>query len=152
MDIKRSLIAALIAATAIAAPAPSLAEGINVERFGLYVLADDVDALTKFYEALFGNAPQIKTPALTGFVVSGGLFGIVLRKAYAPNEPRAGSVRPYMRVADLNEAFARVNHLVPERIEGGRIVQEGPFRFFRFADPSGNIVELFAIDPLAAKP
>lgn len=138
----------MIAAAAIASvpggPSTPPPEPMEVRRLGLYVLAEDMDRAVAFYERLFGVAPRIRTPALVGFDVGGGLFGIVPR-GYAPGEPRAGSVRPYLQVADLEDAFARASRLAPERIEGGRIVVEGRFRFFRIADPDGAIVEIFAL-------
>ena len=145
MDVRRSLIAALVATTAIASPAPALGQEVEVQRFGLYVLADDVERAAAFYEAVFQQAPQVRTPALIGFDVVGGLFGIVARQSYAPAEPRAGSVRPYIRVADIDTAFKHVRRLAPGRIEGGRIVREGAFSFFRFTDLDGNVIELFSI-------
>lgn len=152
MDVRGSLIAAMVATTAIASPAPVLGQAINAQRFGVYVLADDVDRSTAFYQALFERTPQVRTPALVGFDVAGGLFGIVSRRQYAPGEARAGSVRPYIRVADIETAFAHVRRLAPGRIEGGRIMREGVFSFFRFTDPDGNVVELFSLQIAARNP
>lgn len=153
MNIPNSLIAALITTTAIAYPAPVLSQAVSVQRFGLYVLVDDVERSVAFYEALFGEVPQIRTPALVGFDVAGGLFGIVDRAAYAPDSARGGSVRPYIRVVDIESAFKRVKAIAPERIEKPGIVTEGPFRFFRFSDPDGNSLEIFSFSPpTKAKP
>lgn len=138
------LIAALITMTAIISPAPVLSQEVDVQRFGLYVLVDDVERSVAFYEALFEEVPQIRTPALVGFDVAGGLFGIVDRAVYAPNSARGGSVRPYIRVVDIESAFNRVKAIAPDRIEKPGIVTEGPFRFFRFSDPDGNSLEIFS--------
>lgn len=145
MRIAKHLVAALIGMSPLASPAPALAEEIDAQRFGLYVLADDVERSVAFYEALFERPPQVRTPAIVGFNVGGGLFAVVSRRAYAPDEPRAGSVRPYIRVADIESAFAHVARIAPGRIEGGHIVREGPFAFFRFTDLDGNVIELFAL-------
>jgi predicted enzyme related to lactoylglutathione lyase len=153
MDIRRWLIAAAFGVTTIESPAPALGQAVEAQRFGLYVLADDVEQSAAFYEALFQRPPNVRTPALVGFELAGGLFGIVSRGAYAPAEPRGGSVRPYIRVVDLEAAFEHVAHVAPGRIEGGQIVREGTFSFFRFSDPDGNIVELFAVEsPRTARP
>jgi|GEM_PF-1552947 len=145
MNIRASLLAAVLATTAVAAPVPALGRALEVQRFGLYVLVDDVERSVAFYAALFGSEPQVRTPALVGFDVAGGLFAIVSRRSYAPDARPDGRVRPYLKVADLDAAFERVNRLAPGRVEGGRVVTEGPFRFFRFADPDGNVVELFSV-------
>ena len=149
----RELVAALIAAATIASPvsaapaAPTADEMLIVERFGLYVAVDDVERSVAFYQALFGEAPQVRTPALVGFDIVGGLFGIVDRAAYAPRTVAKGGVRPFIKVADIAAAFARVDRLAPGRIEAPGIVTEGAFRFFRFTDPDGNVLEFFSITP-----
>lgn len=144
MKILNALIAAMVSTTVVASPAPVLSQPVNVQRFGLYVLVDDVERSVAFYAALFGEAPQIRTPALVGFDVGGGLFGVVDRAAYAPGSTKGGNVRPYIRVIDIESAFARVKAIAPQRIEKPGIVTEGPFHFFRFSDPDGNIVEFFS--------
>lgn len=144
MNIRSALIAALVTTTAIASPAPALSQTIEVKRFGLYVLVDDVERSVAFYEALFGEVPQIRTSALVGFDVAGGLFGVVDRASYGQGAIAGGSVRPYIRVADIELAFARVKGLAPDKIETPGIITEGPFRFFRFSDPDGNSLEFFS--------
>lgn len=143
MKLQQALIATLIAGAPITQATPAMAQSISVERFGLYVLADDVERTARFYEVLLETSPEVRTPALTGFNMAGGLFGIVSRKAYAANEPRAGSVRPYIKVADIEQAFAHASAVAPNSIEAPGIVSEGPFRFFRMTDPDGNVLEFF---------
>jgi predicted enzyme related to lactoylglutathione lyase len=147
MNIRNALIAALVTTTSISSPAPLLGQTIEVQRFGLYVLVDDVERSVAFYEVLFGEVPQIRTPALVGFDVAGGLFGVVDRASYGQGAPAGGGVRPYIRVLDIEFAFARVSALAPGRIETPGIVTEGPFRFFRFSDPDGNSLEFFSFTP-----
>jgi predicted enzyme related to lactoylglutathione lyase len=134
------------------APAPSTAQPkevtmIETQSFGLYVLVQDVERSVVFYEALFGKSPHIKTPALVGFDVSGGLFGIVDRGTYGPGTTPGNSVRPYIRVNDIEKAFAHADAVAAEGIEQPGIVTEGPFRFFRVADPDGNVLEFFSFVP-----
>lgn len=145
MGIRKALIAALVATAGIALPAAAQPQAVDAKRFGVYVLVADVDRSVAFYELLFMKEPQVRTPALVGFNVAGGLFGIVDRATFAPGTPAGGSVRPYIRVVDINAAFAHVNTLAPGRIEDGRVTTEGPFSFFRFTDPDGNTLEFFSL-------
>jgi len=123
-----------------------MAEPLAVERFGLYVLADDMDRATAFYASLFGTEPEFRMPALVGFDIRKGLFAIVSRETYAQGVPAGGSVRPYIMVANLEDALRRVQVLVPEGLETSGIVQEGAFRFFRFKDTEDNVIELFSLE------
>lgn len=147
MGIREAMIAGLMATTGIATSVPALGQTLDVVRFGVYVAVDDVERSVTFYEKLFGKPPQVRTPALVGFDVADGLFGVVSRSAYAPGSPEAGRVRPYIRVADIEAAFSRVTAMAPGSIEAPGIVTEGPFRFFRFVDPEGNILEIFSFTP-----
>ncbi len=124
---------------------PAQAQGLGARRFGLYVLVQDVPRAERFYARLFAAPPQVRTPALVGFDVAGGLFALVSRHSFAPGTPAGGSVRPYIRVADIAAAFDHVRRAAPESLEGGEVVVEGPFRFFRVRDPEGNLLEFFAV-------
>jgi len=153
MNVRKSIYSAIAAATLIASSPPATGQALETQRFGLYVLVDDVERSVAFYQALFGFPPQVRTPALVGFDVSGGLFAVVSRERYAPAEARAGSVRPFVRVADIGAAYEHVNRVAPGRIEGGRISREGVFAFFRVTDLDGNVIELFSLEnPGDAKP
>ena len=148
MNIRQALITTLMATAPLASPALVIGQTLDVQRFGLYVLVDDVDRSVAFYEVLFGETPQIRTSALVGFDIAGGLFGIVDRHAYGAKTSGARSgVRPYIRVTDINAALARVQTLPAAQIEPPGIVSEGTFHFFRFADPDGNSVEIFSFTP-----
>lgn len=144
MNVRHALVAALLATTAIAAPAPALSETLDVQRFGVYVLVDDIDRSVAFYQGLFGEPPQVRTAALVGFDVAGALFGLADRADYGVTAAKGNSVRPYIKVVDLDAAFAHVRALAPDRIEAPGIINEGSFRFFRFIDPDGNSIELFS--------
>jgi predicted enzyme related to lactoylglutathione lyase len=136
----------LIAATIAASVNGTMAEPLGVERFGLYVLADDMDRATAFYASLFGAEPAFRMPALVGFDIRAGLFAIVSRETYAQGVPAGGSVRPYIRVSNLEYAFRRVQALAPDGLETEGIVREGAFRFFRFKDTEDNVIELFSLE------
>lgn len=136
----------LLVSTLATAANGAMAEPLGVERFGLYVLADDMDRATAFYASLFGSEPEFRMPALVGFDIREGLFAIVSRQTYAQGVPAGGSVRPYIRVLDLEDAFRRVQALAPDGLETDGIVQEGAFSFFRFKDTEDNVIELFALE------
>lgn len=127
------------------AAAPLFAEPIETDRFGLYVVADDMDQTSTFYEALFGD-PEVRMPSLVGFDVSGGLFAVISRETYAPDAIRGDTMRAYIKVADIEETFARVNAIAPHRLLDTAVIVEGPFRFFRLSDPDDNMLEFFSID------
>ncbi len=83
---------AVITAAMIGNPPSGPDEPLQVQRFGLYILASDPEALVAFYAALFGRQPKVRTRALVAFDLSGGLFGIVPRRyapARAPRRKRA---------------------------------------------------------------
>ncbi|HEV2746089.1 MAG TPA: VOC family protein [Allosphingosinicella sp.] len=145
------LVSATLAALALAAGTalPARAQPAGIERFGLYVVAEDLDRASLFYERLFASKPQVRTAALVGFDVAGGLYAIVSRQAYAPAAIRGGNVVPYIKVRDIFAEFERVKRLAPASLQSGRVVDEGAFKFFRFADPDGNVIEFFSIEPPA---
>lgn len=147
--LRQSLLAATLALSA-GLSGPAAAEPLSVTRFGLYVLADDVARAKDFYEGVFGVRPEVQLPTLVGFNISGGFFAIASRTAYAPDVSAGGSVRPYIRVSDLEGALARVRALPGARVEDPGIVQEGDFSFFRFLDSEGNVVEFFDLEPAVA--
>jgi catechol 2,3-dioxygenase-like lactoylglutathione lyase family enzyme len=122
------------------------AEPLKIERFGLYVLADDLDRATEFYAALFGLPPEVRIPALVGFGIGQGLFAIASRMTYAIGVQKGGGVRPYIKDADLNSTFQKVRTLMPDGPEIAGVVKEGAFSFFRFTDPEGNEIEFFSIE------
>jgi predicted enzyme related to lactoylglutathione lyase len=141
----KHLALAAAASIALGAGEPAAAEPLRVETFGLYVAAEDVVATARFYERLFGAQPQRTTPVFVGFDVGGGLFAVVSRPAYGLKVGVGSRVRPYIRVADVDEAFRHAREIAPDRVESQAVVQEGPFRFFRISDPEGNVVEIFAL-------
>lgn len=143
--VARALFAAVLTQAVAAAPARS--QALAVDRFGLYVAVDDLDRSATFYEALFGKKPQVRTEGLVGFDVAGGLYALVSKDAYRLTLPPGGSVRPYLKVSDIDVAFERVKRLAPCRLESDAVVREGAFHFFRFSDPDGNVVEFFSIGP-----
>ncbi|HMI91764.1 MAG TPA: VOC family protein [Polyangiales bacterium] len=127
------------------AAAPASAPDPGIARFGLYVVASDLDRASAFYERLFQKPPQVRTPGLVGFDVAGALYAIVSQQAYAPNVQRGDNVLPYLRVKDIDAELARVCAIETTDIRTPGVVSEGPFRFFKLADPDGNLLEFFSV-------
>lgn len=75
--------------------------------------------------------------------MAGGLYGIFSEKTYASKLVRGNNAVPYIRVKDVEEELARVRAL-PARMIDTKIVEEGPMRLFKFADPDGNVIEFFS--------
>ena len=140
---KSFLLSGLLLTSLVGAPAE--VQPMRFERFGLYVLVDDVGGAELFYRRLFGAEPQVRTAALTGFDVAGGLFALVSRQGYGQGARPGGAVRPYIRVADIAAAFEHVRRVAPQALETQAVVEEGPFRFFRLRDPEGNVLEYFEV-------
>lgn len=132
-------IAALVSATVSRAAEPDP----RFERFGLYVVASDLERAGAFYEKLFEKKPDVKTDTLIGFIVADGLYAVISESAYASGLKRGENVAPYLRVKDINAEFARVKAIAPASIQGTGIVTEGPFSFFKFTDPDSNVIEFF---------
>jgi predicted enzyme related to lactoylglutathione lyase len=125
---------------------PAVSEPISANRFGLYVVVDDMDRASAFYEQLFG-VPEIAMPSLVGFDVAGGFYAVVSRETYATDAVTGDTTRAYINVGEIEETFERVQAIAPNRMESTAVIVEGPFRFFRVRDPDNNVLEFFSIDP-----
>ena len=139
-----SFLAAAGALVAVTMPGLAMAEPVAVERFGLYVVSDDLDRASAFYEKLFGK-PQVRTPGMVGFNVAGGLYAVVSRQAYASTAKRGDTTRPYIKVRNIIDTFDQVKKAAAASMESETVQVEGPFSFFRFRDPDGNLIEFFSI-------
>lgn len=124
---------------------PAPAHVIEFERFGLFVVVEDVDRASVFYEKVFGRKPQIRTPSLIGFDLAGGLFALASRTQYAPRVQRGDSTVPYIKVASVEALFKHVKTVAPASLQAATVTVEGPFRFFKIRDPDGNVVEFFSV-------
>lgn len=137
------LLAYAIASLPLSSPVTAQIAPVATERFGLYVVTDDLDRAAAFYQRLFGM-PQVRVPGMIGFDLAGGLYAIIDRKTFAPNAVRGDTTRGYIKVADMRATYDKVNTVAPNSIEGG-IATEGRFSFFRIHDPDGNVIEFYAI-------
>ena len=118
------------------------AEDDNMLKFGLYVVVSDLPRAQQFYEQLWNKPPYVRNDKLVGFDVAGGFFA-AFQRAAGTGQPSANVV-PYIRVADIDQEFARVKSLA--RLVDAQIVREPPLALFRFLDPDGNTIEFFAVD------
>jgi predicted enzyme related to lactoylglutathione lyase len=118
---------------------------------GAYVVAEDLDRSAVFYERLFGHAPQVRTAGMVGFDVAGGFYAIVSKAVYAPGAVRGGNVAPYLKVADIDAWFRHVEAVAPDGLVTKAVLREGPFALIKFADPDGNVVEMYSVTPPPAK-
>ncbi|ATQ43036.1 VOC family protein [Caulobacter mirabilis] len=114
-------------------------------RLGVYVVADDVDKTTAFYQRLFGKAPEIRLPTFVGFDINGGLYAVISRGAFAPNAKRGETVMPYIRVDDIDAWRAHVQAVAPGSLLEPHITREGPIALFKLRDPDGNLVEVYSL-------
>src|SRR5262245_3246128 len=87
------------------------AQDSGVEKFGLYVVANDLDAARQFYERLFQKAPYVTNDKLIGFDVAGGLYAVFSKQASDLTIDRGNSAVPYLRVKDAEAEYSRVKKL-----------------------------------------
>jgi len=128
-------LASTLTATAQVAP-------IEVERFGLYVVTDDLSRAADFYQRVFGK-PKVRVPGMVGFAVGGGLYAIVGRNRFATTAVRGDTMRGYIKVANTQATYKLLAGIIPGNIEDG-VVTEGSFSFFRVRDPDGNLIKFYA--------
>ena len=117
---------------------------VAIMRFGVYVVVSDLDRARTFYEQLFQKKPYVQNEQLVGFDVAGGLFAAFSEKTETRRTVRGDNIVPYIRVRDVAGEFERVRQLGVRLIDPS-IVQDGPLRLFRFADPDGNVIEYFSV-------
>ena len=75
---------------------------------------------------------------------------MVSRVTYAADATRGDTMRAYINVVDIDEAFVRARAMAPNRLESSAVIVEGPFRLFRFRDPDNNVLEFFSIDQVVS--
>lgn len=145
MNVRIMLLMALCVTTTLAFPPTATAQvpSIKVERFGLYVVTDDLDRAADFYQRVFGTA-KIRVPGMIGFAVGGGLYAIVDRKRFATRAVPGDTMRGYIKIANTQATYKLLAGIIPGNLEGG-IVTEGNFSFFRIRDPDGNLIEFYAV-------
>jgi predicted enzyme related to lactoylglutathione lyase len=118
---------------------------MQVERFGVYVVVDQIDRSAAFYRRLFSVQPEIAMPALVGFNLGGAFFGVVAKDVYAPHVQRGNNAIPYIKLRNVEAFFEHVKQVAPESLASAQVSVEGVFRFFKLKDPDGNVLEFFSI-------
>ena len=112
-------VAALISAGSAAAVGHEI-EGepakIQFEQMGAYVVSSDLAASKEFYSKLLALEPVFENPVFIGFYVEGGLLGIASKQQFAADATIGGNVVPYLRVTDIDEAFAHVKAVAPDSL------------------------------------
>lgn len=119
-----------------------VADGLQVERFGVYLRVGSLDRSRVFYERVLGKQPYVSNDRLVGFDVAGALLALYANSADA--SARGRNVVPYIRVQSADAEFTRLKSLDVQLLDD-RVVVEGPLKLFRFADPDGNVLELFSL-------
>jgi len=117
---------------------------MQVQKFGLYVVTSDLQASRQFYEKIFRKAPYVTNDRLVGFDIAGGLYAVFAAQAADRKIDKGNSAVPYLRVEDAEREFARLSSLNVTMLDK-HVVQEGPIKLFRIADPDGNMVEFFSL-------
>jgi len=113
-------------------------------KIGLYLAVSDLSNSKKFYNKLFEMKPYISNENYVGYMVGGGLFGIMKEDAYGYPLTRGNSVIPNFTVKDIDLAYAHVKSLNPKAIQD-EITQVGTTRLFMFKDLDGNVIEYSSI-------
>lgn len=120
----------------------AVADGLQVERFGVYLRVGSLDRSRAFYERVLGKQPYVSNDRLVGFDVAGALLALYANPA--EEIARGRNVVPYIRVQSADAEFTRLKSLDVQLLDE-RVVVEGPLKLFRFADPDGNVLELFSL-------
>lgn len=120
----------------------STADALQAERFGVYLRVTSLDRSREFYERVLGKQPYVANDRLVGFDVAGAL--LALYSMADEQIARGRNVVPYIRVQSAEAEFARLKVLDVKLLDD-RVVVEGPLKLFRFADPDGNVLELFSL-------
>jgi catechol 2,3-dioxygenase-like lactoylglutathione lyase family enzyme len=115
---------------------------MQIDRFGVYVRVASLERSRAFYERVLGKQPYVANDRLVGFDAAGALLALYANSA--EEIVRGRNVVPYLRVRSADAEFARLQELDVELLDS-KVVVEGPLRLFRFADPDGNLLELFSL-------
>jgi len=116
---------------------------MKVERFGVYLRVSNLERSRAFYEPVLGRQPYVSNTQIVGFDVAGALLALYANSA--EQVARGRNVVPYIRVQSADAEFARLKTLDVELLDD-RVIVEGPIKLFRFADPDGNVLELFSLN------
>ena len=116
--------------------------GLQAERFGVYLRVASLDRSRAFYERVLGKQPYVANDRLVGFDVAGALLALYANPK--DEVARGRNVVPYIRVKSAEAEHLRLKGLDVQLLDE-QVVVEGPLKLFRFADPDGNVLELFSL-------
>lgn len=133
-------------------PEGNVTAAIAPASMGAYVVVDDVEVSARFYRSVLGKAPAIQTPVFVSFEVAGGVLAVVFKAAFAPDSKIGDNAVPYIRVADIDAAFAHAARVVPEAMQSVGVLREGPIALFKMRDPDGNLVEFYSLTNPVIRP
>lgn len=140
----------MLPATLSAQESAEPATAIDFEQAGVYVLVDDLAAAKQFYGEFLGLSPVFENPVFVGYYIEGGLVGVASRAQFSPDAAIGDRTVPYLRVKDIDAAFAHVKAVAPNRIESEEIIREGPIALFKVRDPEGNLIEFYSLSAEAS--
>jgi hypothetical protein len=117
----------------------------EVERFGIYLVSDDVQRSSKFFAMLLAEEPQVRLPDFIGFDVAGGLLALVDRSRFAADAKRGDTAVPYIKVNDVQVLLAHVRKVAPQALVTQEAIVEGSLSIIKIRDPDGNLLEFFSL-------
>jgi predicted enzyme related to lactoylglutathione lyase len=113
------------------------------------IITDDVDRLTRFYEAVTGTVAARPAPVFAEFQTPTGTLAIASTATVAmlaDHAPKPGSndtiIIEYL-VTDVDAEFARLQHVLEDIVLEPTTMPWGN-RSTLFRDPDGNLVNLFS--------
>ena len=113
------------------------------------IITDDIDRLTRFYEAVTETVATRPAPVFAEFRTGAGTLAIALPATVAmlgdraPKPGRNDSVIIEFEVADVDAEFARLRDTLEDVVLEPTTMPWGN-RSTLFRDPDGNLVNLFA--------
>ena len=113
------------------------------------IITDDIDRLTRFYEAVTETVATRPAPVFAEFRTAAGTLAIALPATVAmlgdraPKPGRNDSVIIEFEVADVDAEFARLRDTLEDVVLEPTTMPWGN-RSTLFRDPDGNLVNLFA--------
>ena len=115
---------------------------LHVERFGVYLRVASLEQSRPFYERVLDKQPYFANDRLVSFDLAGGM--LALFADHGEKQVKGRNAVPYIRVADANAEFERLQRL-GIHLHDEQVLVEGPIKLFRFSDPDGNMLELFSL-------
>ena len=121
----------------------SLMRSHESRTFGVYLRVANLDRSRAFYERVLGKQPYVSNAQLVGFDVAGALLALYANSAEQVRaRPQRRAVHPCAKRGCRVRAAQEAGRAAARR----SVIVEGPLKLFRFADPDGNVLELFSLN------